>query len=250
MILKEWNDLPVIMQNDAVKYYYDILSRHQISLVLKRLFDIVVSLIMLIILCPVMLIIAIMIRLDSPGPALFLQERVTTYGKHFKIYKFRTMVVDAEKMGTQVTTSGDQRITTLGKILRNFRLDELPQLVNILMGDMSFVGTRPEVVKYVDRYEPEMLATLLLPAGVTSEASIRYKDEYKLLEEAEDIDEVYVKKILPAKMVWNLNSIERFSFPREILTMIRTVFAVLLFQAGSLLLPDWTRTLFFLSLTL
>lgn len=208
MILKEWNDLPVIMQNDAVKYYYDILSRHQISLVLKRLFDIVVSLIMLIILCPVMLIIAIMIRLDSPGPALFLQERVTTYGKHFKIYKFRTMVVDAEKMGTQVTTSGDQRITTLGKILRNFRLDELPQLVNILMGDMSFVGTRPEVVKYVDRYEPEMLATLLLPAGVTSEASIRYKDEYKLLEEAEDIDEVYVKKILPAKMVWNLNSIE------------------------------------------
>ena len=227
MILKEWNDLPVIMQNDAVKYYYDILSRHQISLVLKRLFGIVVSLIMLIILCPVMLIIAIMIRLDSPGPALFLQERVTTYGKHFKIYKFRTMVVDAEKMGTQVTTSGDQRITTLGKILRNFRLDELPQLVNILMGDMSFVGTRPEVVKYVDRYEPEMLATLLLPAGVTSEASIRYKDEYKLLEEAEDIDEVYVKKILPAKMVWNLNSIERFSFPREILTMIRTVFAVL-----------------------
>lgn len=227
MILKEWNDLPVIMQNDAVKYYYDILSRHQISLVLKRLFDIVVSLIMLIILCPVMLIIAIMIRLDSPGPALFLQERVTTYGKHFKIYKFRTMVVDAEKMGTQVTTSGDQRITTLGKTLRDFRLDELPQLVNILMGDMSFVGTRPEVVKYVDRYEPEMLATLLLPAGVTSEASIRYKDEYKLLEEAEDIDEVYVKKILPAKMVWNLNSIERFSFPREILTMIRTVFAVL-----------------------
>lgn len=227
MILKEWNNLPVIMQNDAVKYYYDILSRHQISLVLKRLFDIVVSLIMLIILCPVMLIIAIMIRLDSPGPALFLQERVTTYGKHFKIYKFRTMVVDAEKMGTQVTTSGDQRITTLGKTLRDFRLDELPQLVNILMGDMSFVGTRPEVVKYVDRYEPEMLATLLLPAGVTSEASIRYKDEYKLLEEAEDIDEVYVKKILPAKMVWNLNSIERFSFPREILTMIRTVFAVL-----------------------
>ena len=227
MILKEWNDLPVIMQNDAVKYYYDILNRHQISLVLKRLFDIVVSLIMLIILCPVMLIIAIMIRLDSPGPALFLQERVTTYGKHFKIYKFRTMVVDAEKMGTQVTTSGDQRITTLGKTLRDFRLDELPQLINILVGDMSFVGTRPEVVKYVDRYEPEMMATLLLPAGVTSEASIRYKDEYKLLEEAEDIDEVYVKKILPAKMVWNLNSIERFSFPREILTMIRTVFAVL-----------------------
>ena len=182
---------------------------------------------MLIILCPVMLIIAIMIRLDSPGPALFLQERVTTYGKHFKIYKFRTMVVDAEKMGTQVTTSGDQRITTLGKTLRDFRLDELPQLINILVGDMSFVGTRPEVVKYVDRYEPEMMATLLLPAGVTSEASIRYKDEYKLLEEAEDIDEVYVKKILPAKMVWNLNSIERFSFPREILTMIRTVFAVL-----------------------
>ena len=227
MILRPWNELPDYMRTEEVRPYYEILNKKQLSLLFKRVFDFTVSLIMLLILWPVMLLIAALIRIDSKGPALFLQERVTTYGKHFKIWKFRTMVTGAEQKGSAVTVKGDSRITRLGMFLRNTRLDELPQLVNILTGDMSYVGTRPEVVKYVEKYKPEFYATLLMPAGVTSEASIRYKDEYKLLAEADDLDQVYIEKILPAKMVWNLNSIERFSFAREILTMIRTVLAVI-----------------------
>ncbi len=226
MILRPWDQLPDEMRTDAVKPYYDVLSKHKISLTLKRMFDFVVSLVMLLILWPFMLIIAFAIRLDSPGPALFLQERVTTYGKRFRIWKFRTMVSGAEKKGTTVTVKGDNRITKVGVFLRNYRLDELPQLVNILVGDMSFVGTRPEVVKYVELYKPIFYATLLLPAGVTSEASIRYKDEFKLLAEADDVDRVYMEQVLPAKMVWNLESLKRFRFLREILTMIRTLLAV------------------------
>ncbi len=227
MILRAWDKLPEYMRTDVVKHYFDILNSHKVSLVLKRLFDLIVSIILLLILCPFMLIISIVIKLDSPGPALFFQERVTAYGKRFQICKFRTMVNNAEAIGTKVTVSNDRRVTKVGKKLRSLRLDELPQLWNILLGDMSFVGTRPEVVKYVDQYQPAYFATLLLPAGVTSEASIRYKDEHKLLSEAEDIDKVYIEQILPAKMLWNLESIERFSFLREILTMARTIFAVL-----------------------
>ena len=227
MILRPWEQLPDNMRTEAVWPYYAVLHKHKVSLVLKRLFDVIVSLIMLLILWPAMLIIAIVIKTDSPGPALFLQERVTIYGKRFKIWKFRTMVTNADKMGSQVTVSNDSRITMVGATLRKYRLDELPQLVNILTGDMSYVGTRPEVVKYVERYTPEMMATLLLPAGVTSEASIRYKDEDKLLAGAENVDEIYVNQVLPNKMVWNLNSIKRFSFARELLTIIRTVRAVL-----------------------
>ena len=226
-MLKKWDDLPDYMRVPEVRLYYDTLKRHQLSLVLKRWFDFTVALLMLIVLWPFMIIIAIGIKLDSPGPALFLQERVTAYGKHFKILKFRTMVNNADKIGTQVTISNDKRVTKFGRFLRNTRLDEVPQLVNILTGDMSFVGTRPEVVKYVNQYKPEFYATLLLPAGVTSEASIRYKDEYKMLAEADDVDRVYIEEVLPAKMVWNLESIERFQFLREILTMIRTILAVL-----------------------
>lgn len=227
MILKPWEKLPDYMRCDAVKPFYETLSKHKASLVLKRVSDFFVSLIMLLILWPFMLIIALIVKLDSPGPALFLQERITAYGKRYKIIKFRTMVNGADKKGTSVTIKGDSRITKIGMFLRNTRLDELPQLVNILLGDMSFVGTRPEVVKYVKEYQPVYFATLLLPAGVTSEASIRYKDEYKLLAEANDIDKIYMEKVLPAKMVWNLESIKRFSFFREILTMIRTILAVL-----------------------
>lgn len=227
MILRSWNDLPKEMKTEAVRPYYEKLKKHQISLILKRLFDFLVAMIMVLILWPIMVVIGIMIRLDSPGPALFLQERVTTYGKRFKIWKFRTMVREADKKGTAVTVKGDKRITKVGAFLRKVRLDELPQLINILIGDMSFVGTRPEVVKYVEQYQPEFYATLLLPAGVTSEASIRYKDEEKLLQTADNVDCIYIEEILPAKMKWNLNSIERFSFAREILTIIRTVLAVL-----------------------
>lgn len=227
MLLKSWDDLPDFMKTEEVRPYYNVLQKHKISLALKKIFDFTVSLILLLIIWPILIILAIAVKIDSPGPAFYKQERVTTYGKRFKIWKFRTMVANADKIGSQITVSNDQRVTRMGKILRGVRLDELPQVINILTGDMSFVGTRPEVVKYVNAYKPEYYVTLLLPAGVTSEASIRYKDEYKLLAEADDVDKVYIEEVLPAKMVWNLNSIERFSFTREILTMIRTVLAVL-----------------------
>ena len=134
MILKPWNELPENLRTEAVKPYYDVLSKHRVSLVLKRIFDFTVSLIMLLIIWPLMLIIAAIIKIDSPGPALFLQERVTTYGKIFKIWKYRTMVADAEIKGAQVTISNDQRITGVGKFLRKTRLDEVPQLINIISG--------------------------------------------------------------------------------------------------------------------
>ena len=225
--MKKWNELPKVMQNDKVKCYYDILQEHEKELKLKRAFDIICSLIMIIILSPVLIILSVMIKLDSKGPVLFKQVRVTTYGRKFKIWKFRTMVNNAYKLGTQVTTKGDARITRMGHLLRKVRLDELPQLFNVLKGDMTFVGTRPEVPKYTAHYTEEMMATFLLPAGVTSRTSIEYKDEEKLLENAENADEVYINEVLPAKMVYNLREIEKFSFLRDISTMIKTVIAVI-----------------------
>lgn len=185
------------------------------------------GLIILIITAIPMMIIAVMIKLDSKGPVFYRQERVTTYGKHFKIHKFRTMVSNADKIGSSVTVDNDSRITRVGAKLRGCRLDELPQVFDLLSGDMSFVGTRPEAVKYVEKYKPEYMATLLLPAGITSEASIRYKDEAELLDGAVDVDKVYVEEVLPGKMKWNLESIRKFSFIHDIGTMIKTVFAVI-----------------------
>lgn len=227
MILRCWEDLPDFMKTQEVKPYYDILAKKKISLLLKRIFDFSVALIMLIVLIIPIVGITVWIKLDSHGPVFYRQERVTAYGKKFKIHKFRTMVSNADKIGSLVTVSNDSRVTRSGRVLRRYRLDELPQLFDVLNGDMSFVGTRPEVVKYVEKYQPEFNATLLMPAGITSEASIRYKDEDKLLSAADDVDKVYVEKVLPAKMVWNLESVRRFRFLCEILTMIRTVFAVL-----------------------
>lgn len=227
MILKPWEELPESMRTSEVKKYYYILQKHKKSLLLKRLFDVSASSVMLLILWPFMIGIGIAIKIDSPGPAIFKQERVTTYCKKFKIWKFRTMVNNAERIGSKLTTSNDTRVTGIGSFLRKYRLDELPQLINIITGDMSYVGTRPEVVKYVERYTPEMMATLLLPAGVTSEASIRFKDEYKLLEESDNVDDIYVNEILPIKMGWNLKSIEKFSVGEEMQTLLRTIFAVL-----------------------
>lgn len=227
MLMKPWDELPDFMRNEEVRPYYDVLKKHTVSLILKRMFDFIVSLALLLIIWPVLLILALFVKLDSPGPAFYRQERVTTNGKRFRIWKFRTMVSNADRIGTQVTVSNDQRITKAGKFLRGIRLDELPQVINILTGDMSFVGTRPEVVKYVQAYRPEYYATLLLPAGVTSEASIRYKNENELLEKADNTDQVYIEKVLPDKMKWNLEDIAKFSFPRELLTIVRTVLAVL-----------------------
>lgn len=227
MILCKWNDLPDDMRIDEVRPYYEILAKKQGQIFFKRVFDFVVALIMLIVLCIPMIIISIWIKIDSKGPVFYRQERVTTNGEHFKIHKFRTMVSNADKIGTQVTVDNDSRITNVGSKLRRVRLDELPQLIDVLQGTMSFVGTRPEAVKYVERYKPEYMATLLMPAGITSEASIRYKDEDKLLKKAGDVDKVYVENVLPGKMKYNLESIKKFSFWGEIVTMFRTVLAVL-----------------------
>jgi lipopolysaccharide/colanic/teichoic acid biosynthesis glycosyltransferase len=214
------------MQIPEVREYYEILSKRKKSLIVKRVFDLVISFVLLIIAAAPMLVIAAAIAIDSPGGIFYRQERVTAYGKRFMIHKFRTMVVNADTIGTQVTAKNDSRVTKIGKFLRKYRLDELPQLIDILIGDMSFVGTRPEVVKYVKAYTKEMRATLLLPAGVTSEASIRYKDEADLLSGAEDVDRIYIEKVLPGKMEYNLESIRRFGLFRELKTMIRTVIAV------------------------
>lgn len=224
---KNWNELPEYMRTDEVRPYYDLLQKKRVSLFFKRVFDIVVSLIMIILCSPILLIISILIVKDSKGGVFYRQERVTQYGRVFRIFKFRTMVQNADQIGTQVTVSNDSRITKIGSKLRNCRLDELPQLFNIFLGDMTFVGTRPESVHYLKSYTNEMYATLLLPAGVTSEASIEYKDEAELLDQADDVDSVYINKVLPEKMKYNLNSIKKFSFFKEIATMFRTVFAVL-----------------------
>lgn len=226
-MLKQWDDLPGFMECPEVRPYWEVLNKKRGQLILKRVFDLVVGIILLLFLAIPMAIIAWMIKREDQGPVFYRQERVTTYGKHFRIHKFRTMVVNADKIGTTVTVGNDSRITKVGRKLRRFRLDELPQVFDVILGDMSFVGTRPEAVKYVERYKPEYNATLLMPAGITSEASIRYKDEDKLLNAADDVDEVYVNEVLPAKMKWNLESIRRFRFLREILTMFRTVLAVM-----------------------
>ena len=226
MRIIEWEKLPTEMQTEEVRRYYDILKKKRVSLFFKRAFDIVVSIMLLMILSPVFLVLAIAIKLDSKGPVFYRQVRVTQYNKKFRIFKFRSMVQNADK-GSQVTVSGDARVTRVGKIVRKYRLDEFSQLIDVLRGKMTFVGTRPEVTKYTERYTAEMMATLLLPAGVTSLASIYYKDEAELLDKAEDTDKVYVEDILPAKMYYNLKAIEEYSFFGDIKIMFMTVFAVL-----------------------
>lgn len=231
MILKKYEDLPENMQNDEIKKYYEIVDHKKISLFLKRMFDIVFSLILLLILSPIFLILAIWIKLDSEGTVFFRQERITQYGKVFKIFKFRTMIQDAEKKGSLVTQKKDTRITKVGKIIRRIRLDELPQLINVLTGDMTFVGTRPEVKKYVNKYTDEMMATLLMPAGVTSIASIKYKDEDEVIDEkvkkGKSIDEAYIEYVLPEKMKYNLEYIKKFSIWEDVKVCFKTVVEVI-----------------------
>lgn len=225
--MKKWEELPESLRHEVVRPYYEQLKKRRVSLFFKRLFDIVVSAVLLLLLSPVFLILAIAIKLDSRGPVFYRQVRVTRYGKEFRIFKFRSMVSDADKKGSLVTVGGDSRITRVGRLIRKCRLDEISQLLNVLGGSMTLVGTRPEVPKYVAAYTPEMMATLLLPAGITSEASIRYKDEDELLSGAEDVDKVYIEQVLPGKMKHNLHSVMHFSFWGDIATMFRTVFAVL-----------------------
>lgn len=224
--MKKWEELPVEMQVEEVRPFYDVLSQKRYSLLFKRAFDITVSFLMLVILSPLFLILAVAIKLDSPGPVFFRQVRVTQYGKHFRIFKFRTMVSNAEKIGAQLTAGNDSRVTRVGSAIRKFRLDEIAQLIDVLRGTMTFVGVRPEVVKYVEKYTPEMRATLLLPAGVTNLTSIFYSDEASLLANTEDIDDTYMQEVLPGKMKWNLKGIMGFSFWSDIKLMFMTFFAM------------------------
>ena len=224
--MKKWDEIPVFMKNEQVKYYYNILKKKEQQIRIKRIFDLVMAVGLIIVLAPFMLAISVAIKMDSPGPVIFKQVRITTYGRKFYIYKFRTMVAGADKIGSKVTVQGDSRITKTGEFLRKYRLDEIPQLFNVLIGDMSFVCTRPEVEKYVHQYNDAMKATLLMPAGITSLASIKYKDEDQLLRNAENTDEEYVKIVLPEKMKYNLKALEEFDIFSDLKTMIATVFAV------------------------
>lgn len=228
MCFKQWEELPEFMKNEAVKRYYEILSKKRFQLRIKRFFDVMMSSILIVLLSPMFIAISLWIKLDSEGPVFYKQKRITQYGRNFYIFKFRTMVVNADQMGSLITKMYDPRITKAGEKMRKLRIDELPQLFNIFKGDMSFVGTRPEVERYVMAYTEEMRATLLLPAGVTSKASIEYRNENVLLNSSESTDEVYIQKILPEKMKWNLKSLEKFSLYGELYVMLQTIFTVIL----------------------
>ncbi len=221
--MKSFDKLPKQFQCEEVKHYYDILSKKTGSLVLKRITDLIFAVILLVVLIIPIIIIAVAVKATSKGPVFYRQVRVTTYGRYFKILKFRTMVENADKIGSLVTTDSDSRVTKVGRFLRKYRLDELPQIFNVLSGSMSVVGTRPEVPKYVEQYKPEYLATLLIPAGITSLASIMYKDEEKLLSSELDVDKVYIEKILPEKMKYNLQYTENFGFRSDLKLMLKTV---------------------------
>lgn len=228
MILEKWDNIPENIKNERTKKYYNILSRKKVHLILKRILDIIMSLILLIVLSPFFIIISIWIKLDSKGSVFYRQERVTQYGRTFKIFKFRTMVQNADRIGSLVTLGEDPRITKVGKKIRKCRLDEIPQLINVLIGDMSFVGTRPEVKEYVDKYTDEMKATLLMPAGITSKASIEYKDEDEIistyLNKGEKVDDIYMNRVLPEKMKWNLEYIRKFNIFEDIKLCFNTIF--------------------------
>lgn len=227
-MIPDWEKIPSDMRNDSVRKYYNIVTTKKHSLILKRLFDVVASLMLLIILSPVMLVVSILIKISSKKEkVIYKQKRITQYKKEFYIYKFRTMTSD-DKVKNSITCYNDPRITKIGKILRKFRIDEFPQLINVLKGDMSFVGTRPEVIDYISCYSDEMLATLILPAGVTSICSIKFREEEKYLKDSDDIFKTYVDCILPEKMVYNLEYLENFNFFYDIKIMFMTFFKVFL----------------------
>lgn len=223
LLIKSWEELPSEMQNEEIRVYYDFINGKKKSLIIKRIFDICGSFILLILFFPFLLITALIIKSDSPGPIFFRQVRITQYGEKFKIFKFRTMISDADKLGPEVTANNDSRVTRAGKILRKYRIDEIPQLLNVLNGTMTFVGVRPEVEKYVNTYTPLMRATLLIPAGVTNITSIYFRDESYLINNDDDVDKVYVEKILPKKMKYNLQGIKSFSVWNDIKIIFMTV---------------------------
>lgn len=191
--------------------------------IIKRVFDVVASGLGIIVLSPVLLIIALIIKKESDGPVFFKQVRVGQKGKNFEILKYRTMVVDAEKLGRQITVGNDNRITKIGGFLRKYKLDELPQLINVFKGDMSLVGPRPEVPRYVEMYTKEQRKVLDVKPGITDLASIRYRDENELLGTAEDPDDMYINTIMPDKLALNLEYINKSNIFFDIYIIIKTI---------------------------
>ena len=189
----------------------------------KRCFDIFFSFLGILLLLWLFLIIAIAIKCSSKGPVLFKQERVGKNAKTFKIWKFRSMVVNAEAKGMQITTDGDNRITNVGKFIRKTKIDELPQLFNVLSGKMSFVGPRPEVPKYVALYSDEQLRVLTVKPGITDLASIEFRNENDLLDGDDDPERKYIEEIMPAKLALNLKYIEKAGFFYDIGLIFKTI---------------------------
>lgn len=191
--------------------------------VVKRIFDLICSTLGIIVLSPVLIVIAIKIKFGSDGPIFFKQIRVGENNKEFEILKFRTMVVDAEKLGRQITVGNDSRITKIGEFLRKYKLDELPQLINVFKGDMSLVGPRPEVPRYVKLYNEEQRKVLEVKPGITDLASIRYRDENELLGKAENPDEFYINTIMPDKLALNLEYIDKNNVFIDIYIILKTI---------------------------
>ncbi|MBS6025346.1 MAG: sugar transferase [Paeniclostridium sordellii] len=193
---------------------------------IKRLFDIGASSIGLILLSPILILIAICIKLDSKGPVFFKQIRVGKNKELFKIYKFRTMVTDAEKLGKQITIGNDTRITKVGTFIRKCKLDELPQLINVLNGDMSLVGPRPEVPKYVELYDDYQEQILLVQPGITDYASIEFRNESEILGESENPESKYINDIMPYKIELNIKYIKNISLYEDLKLITRTIKAI------------------------
>lgn len=225
MLLKKWEHLPPEMQLAEVRPYYELLCKRRGYLFAKRCLDLITALLMLLLLSPLFLLLALIIKLDSPGPVFYRQDRVTQYGKIFRIHKFRTMKQNADSE-LQLTTQGDRRVTRVGRVLRKYRIDEFAQLLDVVSGTLTLVGVRPESPKYVAAYTHEMMATFLLPAGVTNLTSIYYKDEAALLSDVEDIEKAYIETILPKKMHYNLESMKKPGIRNDIKILFMTVLAV------------------------
>ena len=205
----------------------DVLKRRRGRLALKRVMDIAISGAALCVLWPVLLLIALAIVIDDPGPVFYRQVRVGRGGKEFRIFKFRTMVVDADKKGLQITVGRDSRITRMGALLRKTKLDELAQLLNVFLGQMSFVGPRPEVPRYVAMYTPYQRQVLLVRPGITDYASIAYRNENDLLAGADDPERMYVEEIMPAKIELNMKYLRRVSPLEDIRLIFATIAAVI-----------------------
>jgi len=204
-----------------------VLEKRKLQLVLKRAMDIVISGGALLVIWPVLLLIALAIRIDDPGPVFYRQVRVGKDGKEFRIFKFRTMIVDADKKGLAITVGRDNRITRVGRLLRKTKLDELAQLINVFTGEMSFVGPRPEVPKYVNMYTPYQRQVLLVRPGITDYASIAYRNENDLLEGAEDPEKMYIDVIMPDKIELNMKYLREISPLADIRLILSTIVAVI-----------------------